>query len=54
MALTPGNCAQELTGVEYRKIRVPMEPLAAVEDGERIGETYEAGSRHMKSMADPA
>lgn len=54
MALTPGNCAQDLAGVAYRRIRVPMEPLAAVADEERVGETYEAGSCHIKSMADPA
>lgn len=53
MALTPGNCAQELTGMKYRKIRVPMEPLDKVRDDERIGETYEAGTCHLTAGASP-
>lgn len=41
MALTPGNCVQDLTMAEYKKIRYPMEPLAAVQDERRIAESYE-------------
>ena len=42
MALTPGNCAQDLTMAEYRNVRRPMEPLDIVGDERRIAETYEA------------
>lgn len=41
MALTPGNCAQDLTMAEYKKVRRPMEPIDAVGDERRIAETYE-------------
>ena len=40
MALTPGNCAQDLTLLDYKKIRRPMEPLEPVTDETRILETY--------------
>ena len=42
MALTPGNCAQDLTMAEYKNVRRPMEPLEIVGDESRIAETYEA------------
>ena len=42
MALTPGNCAQDLTMAAYRNVRRPMEPLDIVGDERRIAETYEA------------
>ena len=41
MALTPGNCVQDLTMAEYKKIRYPMEPLSAVLDEKRIAESYD-------------
>ena len=41
MALTPGNCAQDLTMAAYRNVRRPMEPLDIVGDERRIAETYE-------------
>lgn len=41
MALTPGNCAQDLKLLTYHKIRRPMEPLEAVTEEKRILETYE-------------
>lgn len=41
MALTPGNCAQKLTLLDYRRVRRPMEPLEHVADKRRILESYE-------------
>lgn len=41
MALTPGNCVQDLTMADYKKIRYPMEPLSAVLDEKRIAESYD-------------
>ena len=41
MALTPGNCAQKLTLLDYRRVRRPMEPLERVADEKRILESYE-------------
>ncbi len=40
MALTPGNCAQDLNLLEYKKIRRPLEPLERVTDSKRITEIY--------------
>lgn len=40
MALTPGNCAQDLKLLEYKKIRRPMEPIERITDNKRITEIY--------------
>ncbi len=40
MALTPGNCAQNLNLLEYKRIRRPMGPMEQVTDSKRITETY--------------